>query len=397
MPRRKLPKKLKKGSRSKPGLGFIVVKNKSYGKLLKGTKIYFEGKKPKQLKKDGSINLGKHILEALTAKFPKFRWIISKETDSITLERNIYRIRTSEKLLRIMGVELWDRTRDIKNDIVRHLFAVTFPTHFEKTDTAVYVPGALSKILDPKIVRTLSGEDREAIINFLPDFIASESIGSVNLLKATTEIKSLRELAEHLEQGINDNHPESWWQNFIRKNILIIQQGYIKPIEKMNIGIGTAKLPDFSLVTHDNYLDILEIKKPNTTLLKPDESRGNYFWDNELSKAIIQVENYLSNVSTHRDPIRSYLKDTHSIDLQVLKPRGIILAGDTGKFTTQKEKDDFRLLSHSLKNITVVTYDELLTRLKNYIKILEEFGAKIAATPPSSKASQKNSEAVPVH
>ncbi len=369
-------RKIKKQRRK---MGYAIVKNKGYGKV-KGTKIYFEGKKPKQLKKDGSINLGKHILETLTAKFPKFRWIISKEIDAITLERKIYRVRTSEKLLRVMGAELWERTRDIKNDIVHHLFAVTFPTHFEKADTAVYVPGSLSKILDPKIVHTLSSEDRGAILKFLPDFIASESIGSVNLLKATTEIKSLRELAEHLEKGIKDNHPESWWQNFIEKNILIIQQGYIKPIEKMNIGIGNIKFPDFSLVTHDNYLDILEIKKPNTILIKHDESRDNYFFDTELSKAVIQVENYLSNITTHRDAIRNYLKDTHKIDLQVLKPRGIILAGNTEKFTRQKEKDDFRLLSHSLKNITLVTYDELLMRLKNYMKVLEEFGAEFSGS-----------------
>ncbi|MFA6427842.1 MAG: Shedu anti-phage system protein SduA domain-containing protein [Candidatus Magasanikbacteria bacterium] len=231
--------------------------------------------------------------------------------------------------------------------------------------------------LDPKIVHTLSSEDKEAVMSFLPDFIASESVGSVNLLKATTEIKSLKELAEHLEQGIQTNHTESWWQNFIRKNILIIQQGYIKSIEKLNIGIGNTKFPDFSLVTHDNYLDILEIKRPNTNLMKFDESRSNYYWDIELSKAIIQVENYLSNLSTHRDAVRTYLKDNHEIDLQVLRPRGIILSGDCSKFKNQKERDDFRLLSHSLKNIVVISYDELLNRLRNYIRVLEKFSERI--------------------
>jgi hypothetical protein len=32
-----------------------------------------------------------------------------------------------------------------------------------------------------------------------------------------------------------------------------------------------------------------------------------------------------------------------------------------------------RLLSHGLKNVMVITYDELLTRLENHIKVLEQY------------------------
>jgi hypothetical protein len=36
----------------------------------------------------------------------------------------------------------------------------------------------------------------------------------------------------------------------------------------MNVGVGETKFPDFSLLTHDNYRDILEIKKQDASLLK---------------------------------------------------------------------------------------------------------------------------------
>ena len=140
----------------------------------------------------------------------------------------------------------------------------------------------------------------------------------------------------------------------------------------MNVAVGDTKYPDFMLVTHDNYLDILEIKKPNTQLLKHDASRKNYYWDLEIAKAVIQTENYIEHVQHQADAVRSYIRDRHSIDLKVLRPRGIILAGDTRKFTLHKERDDFRLLCQSTKNIVFVTYDELLSRLRNYIKVLEE-------------------------
>ena len=47
------------------------------------------------------------------------------------------------------------------------------------------------------------------------------------------------------------------------------------------------------------------------------------------------------------------------------------MAGNTSQFASQKGKDDFRLLSQSLKSITVLTYDELPIRLRNYIEALE--------------------------
>ena len=359
--------------RSTSQLKSVTVTSKSYGKKLRGIQIYYEGKRPPGLKKDGTIKFGKHVLEALQAHFgPKFRWIVTADTDAISREYGIFRVRTSIKLLARMDKELWDRSRDIKNDIVQRFFSIAYPAQFQSAATTVYVPGTVAKLLSTDIAKKLSSEDREAVQKFLPSFLASESIRSVNLLKAASQIKSLKELAADLDKAINANHGESWWQTFIKQKILIIQQGYIQAIEKMNIVVGNTKFPDFSLVTHDSYIDILEIKKPDTSLIKLDPSRNNYHADTELSRAIIQVENYIENISGNKDSVRSYILDNFKLNLKIVRPRGIILAGNAGKFQSQKEKDDFRLLAHGLKNITVVTYDELLIRLNNYIKVLEE-------------------------
>jgi hypothetical protein len=50
---------------------YVKVKNNAYGNKLKGTKIYFEGKRPSGLKNDGMISFGKHILELLTRKYDR--------------------------------------------------------------------------------------------------------------------------------------------------------------------------------------------------------------------------------------------------------------------------------------------------------------------------------------
>ena len=71
----------KKTPRRKKQRNYVVVSNRAYGRALKGVKIYFEGPKPANLREDGRIKLGKHILETLTRQFPKFRWIITQSED----------------------------------------------------------------------------------------------------------------------------------------------------------------------------------------------------------------------------------------------------------------------------------------------------------------------------
>ena len=62
--------------------------------------------------------------------------------------------------------------------------------------------------------------------------------------------------------------------------------------------------------------------------------------------------------------------------IKAVRPGGVVLAGDARLFTNQKRRDDFRLLAQGIKNISVLTYDELLTRPTNYIGVLSEFSRR---------------------
>jgi len=372
-----VPKARKKSAKTKKRVkkNYVVVSNSSYGKALKGLRIYFEGKRPTRLSDDGRITFGKNILETLGKKFgERFRWIITEEKDEITVKYGITYVRTSQALLNRMFGENFERSREVKNEIVQRRFFYAFPTHFTTPPPSAYVPGSIAKLLSPDILPKLSSEDKEAVNQILPEFLKAEAMSSI-AIKAV-EIDSLKRLAAEFKAELNNQHPESWWQNYVQARILLMQQGYIRPVEKMNVAIGNTKYPDFALVTHDNYLDILEIKKPDTTILREDKSRGNYHWDTEISRAIIQVENYLEHIANQAAEVRSFVKDNYALELKVVRPRGFILAGNSAEFSTQKQRDDFRLLSHGLKNVTVITYDELLVRLENHIRVLEKYSSK---------------------
>lgn len=360
---------------------FIPVTSKSYGNKLKGVKIYYKGAKPKILKSDGSFQFGKNIIEVLTPKFKKFKLILIEGKSKIEKVGIVYHFFISLSDLRAMQSMLFGRNRDIKQKVIAKKFAELYPKHFnDDTQIFNYDKGLFKAILSKDFLPTLlSTEDREAINNFIPRFIASGVSGKkasiAGKLKAGFELKVLKTIADDLDSRIKSDKSESTWQDYLKANILHIQQGYIAFVEKANIGVVDTRFPDFLLVTHDEYLDILEIKTPVTQLLAYDKSHNNYFWTPELSKAVSQTENYIHEVYTLADKVRSKIRDKYGIELRVVRPRGVIIAGNTNQFLKNKKiADDYRLLSQSLKNINIVTYDELLIRLQNYISVLMELG-----------------------
>jgi len=81
----------------------------------------------------------------------------------------------------------------------------------------------------------------------------------------------------------------------------------------------------------------------------------------------------LELIASQAAQVRTFVKDSYNLELKVVRPRGFILAGNSVEFLTQKQRDDFRLLSHGLKNVMVITYDELLVRLENHVRVLEAY------------------------
>ena len=119
-----------------------------------------------------------------------------------------------------------------------------------------------------------------------------------------------------------------------------------------------------------NYLDIYEIKRPQTNLLKLDSSRGNYYWDGEVSKAIAQTENYIDLINKNAHAFVNEVRQKRGLDIKVVRPRGFVIVGNRDQLTKDKMRDDFRLLASASKNVDVIPFDDLLGNLKNLLKRL---------------------------
>ena len=179
--------------------------------------------------------------------------------------------------------------------------------------------------------------------------------------------KVLKEFEKRLRTKANEHE----WQMFFKENLLILNPGYLKIIEKANLSLS-IQLPDFLLLTLDNYADIYEIKVPETPLLNYDNSHRSFYWSADITKAIAQVENYIDSITKNSYALIVKIKDEYKIELKVVKPRGFIIAGHSRQLREPKKDENFRLLNGALKSTEVLTYDSFLGRFKSFSKTLKE-------------------------
>ena len=233
----------------------------------------------------------------------------------------------------------------------------------------------LAKIIrsEDNIVDKLSKNDIEAVVELHSAILSAKLDQTPKDLKVLSRGKAASERI-YLERVISDfetklantTHNENSWQVFLRDSILLFNTSYVHVLEKLSVALG-GKYPDFMLVDVYDYVDIYEIKKPNTSLLKHDSSRDNYYWSPEMSKAIVQIEKYIHMLDRNSAEFVTSVKDKEGVDIRAVRPRGFIIAGVSAELDSPKKRNDFRILVSALKNVDVILYDDFLNSLKNLL------------------------------
>jgi hypothetical protein len=321
-------------------LKYCKIRNKGYGQKWQDFKIHYVGERPRLIRDDGAFSSGKSLLEALAMKFRDFDLVLTPEESRIQRDNSSPQVYVALPELQKMNAGLFTQKREVTQRAVSSLLSGLFPKHFADGSQGPRPASITKKARSKK-------------------------------LKARFNLRDLRRLAKDMKKRVETNKSESSWRNFSRQNILHIQRGYIQLIPKADLEISGTSYPDFFLVTHDGYLDILEIKTPFTALLSYDEDRKTHVWSAEIAGAVSRVENYLQSISDLGDQLRKKVKNCCGIELPVIKPPGIIFAGNSVQFEGDRPThDDFERLNEALQNVNVVTYDELLMRLRNHLTVL---------------------------
>ena len=202
----------------------------------------------------------------------------------------------------------------------------------------------------------------------------SRSNNAIELAQFSTAKKELEEMLSNSEGVI-----EKVWQKRVHSILQLLYPQYIYSAREIRFkGIDKSdKQPDFILVDTNGFIDILEIKKPNTQLItKQDSYRNNYVPVRELSGAVQQIEKYiycLTSIETSQKTVLEKLRDglPEGMVPQVVSPKGMLLIGRSKDFNEQ-QKRDFEIIKRQYKNIAdIMTYDDLLKRISNIVSSLE--------------------------
>jgi hypothetical protein len=223
---------------------------------------------------------------------------------------------------------------------------------------------------------------------------AAERFRSMCVFKAHLEEviwmgQSARRLVDVLKiwNGNKANALEEFWQQLFKQNPYVLTQLFSVPVvfigDKayvggMNINRQDAKFVDY-LYANDSSNDALlvELKTPVTKLLGSRYRRGVYKPSAELSGSIVQVLDYRRELSTH---IHSLLK-TSDKSIEIFSPRCVVIAGNASEeLDDDRKRKSFELFRTSLKDIEIVTYDELFKKAENLATL---FNLVVNNTEPS--------------
>ena len=232
--------------------------------------------------------------------------------------------------------------------------------------------------LNQKLIEQLTADDVERIGKFYVDaaqkYKRHDVVRRMLLdLQKNAQLLSLQEIIKQYEALLASNPLESEWQKFFDENITLFDNRYITKLDQKNIATGIVKYPDLVLVDIYGYVDFYELKRSGTKLLQYDKSHKTYYWSNDIAMAIAQASDYLQKAKENGTNFAKAIKtetgteDQEGLDVSIVNPRAIIVAGQSSDLANEKMRHQFKNLREGLKNIEFLLYDELLQRLKNLL------------------------------
>jgi hypothetical protein len=186
-------------------------------------------------------------------------------------------------------------------------------------------------------------------------------------------------LQEMLKQ--QESYNELQWQDEIIQIIRLLYPKYIYAFKNVQVKRRNQSnlFLDILLVDSGGYVDILEIKKPfDSAIITHSTYRDNHIPYRELSGTIMQIEKYIYYLNrwgpNGEDHLTAKFPDRlpASFEIKLTNPGGLVIMGRDNRMTPA-QKQDFEVVKRKYKNVLdILTYDELLRRLKFTIDLLKK-------------------------
>ena len=248
-----------------------------------------------------------------------------------------------------------------------------------------YAAGTIYKAVEGDATGQLSDKDQLAAITLVgrsKDRLAKNHPETLLRLQREIEVVTLQQLIERMESRIKGKVTEPNWQKFFLENPFVLSLAFGLPLvvigDQISVGGrtffgGGEKISDFlakNLLT-DN-LALIEIKTAYTKLIGREYRGGVYPGSRELAGCVTQVLDQRHKIQAELNALKA---NSEQYNMQAYAIRCVIIIGTTPKHSA--EKKSFELFRNNLHDILVITFDELLEKLRHLHRFLStDIGAR---------------------
>jgi hypothetical protein len=216
---------------------------------------------------------------------------------------------------------------------------------------AAAVANALSGVLGrPEIASHLANAN-------LSDELVLAFRGAIRLREMRAAVASLR---NHLERG---EVLEQVYQEWCERHTWAFGNAYVMSDDVRTITPGD-RLDLLMPTVISGYRDIVELKRPDMSVLQYDNAHRNYYFSSDVSKALGQVHRYLD---VFQEVAALGLRDHPEIVAH--HPRAIVVIGRSHDWGVEALRG-LHGLNSRLRGITVMTYDQLLAQGERLVELL---------------------------
>lgn len=290
-----------------------------------------------------------------------------------------------------------DRAMDEKHRIAHNaLLSAADASNFPE-QPPVHEKGAILAAIRAGVETVLSKKDREEALGAIAPLARAVAVRKPSVVQALArevEMITLEQLILRFETLLAADKGEASWQTFFQTYPFALKLAFGYPIvalgDQVSVGGGRfdgkgEKITDFTAsAALSGNLALVEIKTPDTKLLGAVEYRDSvYAPSRELSGSVNQVLDQRYRLQTEFATRRM---NSRAWELEVYAVHCLVIIGRNP--TTDDEKKSFELFRRDLRYVTVLTFDEMLLKLKTILDFLRsdlpvdgEPGEATLATP----------------
>ena len=335
--------------------------------------------------KDYSYGLGlvkdyRFIITAI-GNMPEVRHLFISSEDDTRVAGDTYTLSFDDYdairkgLNRITSRQQSDGAKDKRIFAHNSLLTPLNPKNFPE-ESRPYQKDTIFKLIpsDGSTTVKLSDADQNAAVRLVDQNkreIARKAPQELLRLRNDLELASLETLIANYEDMLGKNLTEARWQKLFNDNPFILNLAFGYPVVKIqdqaHVGGRTLSgsgetIADFLVKNRlSNNAALFEIKKPGTPLLHKTPYREDlYTPSSALAGAMNQM---LDQKNEFQKDVARIKENSRIYDLESYAVHGVLVIGTTPEDRSQQKS--FELFRGNSKDITIVTFDELLGKLKS--------------------------------